>query len=150
MVPHGNSSTLFIFILTDVTLKGTRQRHNFMTLRLPSRPTTSILNAIPKVWTPEEGLIHNPPPASRPPLPRRPNIRRKDVSANSMLSPTVVPRVVLVTLSITISQRLRLLQLDGLLLPAINDDSQNGGCGYSSDELNDVWSHYAYSPFRWP
>jgi hypothetical protein len=59
---------------------------------------------MPKVWTPEEGLIHSPPPVSRPRLPRRPNIRRRDVSASSTLSPTVVPRVVLVTLSMTIRQ----------------------------------------------
>src|ERR1035437_8596862 len=117
MAPHGSSRTLFIFKLTEVTRNGTRQRHILMTFRSRSRPTTSILNAIPKVWTPDEGLIHSPPPASRPRLPSRPTIRFKDVLASSTLSPTEVPRVVLVTLNIK-SISATVPQLGRLLLSA--------------------------------
>ena len=59
-----------------------------------------------------------------------------DVSANSTLFPTVVPRVVLVTFSMTTIDATG-LQLS-LLLTTINDDTEHGGCEYSSDQLNEM------------
>ena len=52
-----------------------------------------------------------------------------------MLSPTVVPRVVFVTVNIRIRQS-RKPFLDGLLLPAVDDDATNCYGKYSSYNLN--------------
>jgi len=103
--PAASSKTLQVLKLILVIRKGCIRCHIFVTVWDLFNATTSIANRIPMVWTPDEGLISIPHPATSRFRPASPSKRLRCVLANTMLSAIRVPRVLFIRIIILVEKQ---------------------------------------------